>query len=260
MSAPTAVVHRDSSALAKATAARIATRLVDAQSAQGRASIVLTGGGIGIAVLAELARAPARDAVDWRRLDVWWGDERFLPEGDSERNETQARSALLDHVSPDPERVHPMPASDGPDGDDPERGAERYAAELARAARPEDHGPVPSFDVCLLGIGPDSHVASLFPEQPALYEDERSVVAVHGAPKPPPTRISLTFPAIRSAREVWVIASGEGKADAVRLALSGAGPTQVPAAGAYGRARTLFLLDRDAAARLPQEFAAPGQL
>ncbi|MDT0303085.1 6-phosphogluconolactonase [Streptomonospora wellingtoniae] len=260
MSGPTAVVHRDSSALAKATAARIATVLIDAQSARGAASIVLTGGGIGVAVLAELARAPVRDAVDWRHLDVWWGDERFLPDGDSERNETQARSALLDHVAADPERVHAMPPSDGPDGPDPEYAAERYAAALARASRPEDHGPVPTFDVCLLGIGPDAHVASLFPEQPALYEDERSVVAVRGAPKPPPTRISLTFPALRAAREVWLLASGESKADAVRLALSGSGPTQVPAAGARGRSRTLFLLDRDAAARLPEEFAAPGRM
>ncbi|GAB3466153.1 6-phosphogluconolactonase [Streptomonospora sediminis] len=260
MSAPSAVVHSDSSLLAKATAARIVTRLVDAQAAQGSASIVLTGGGIGIAVLAELARAPARDAVDWRRLDVWWGDERFLPAGDPERNETQARSALLDHVGVDPDRVHAMPAADAADGAGPEQGAERYAAALARAARPEDHGPVPAFDVCLLGMGPDTHVASLFPEQPALYEQERSVVAVHGAPKPPPTRVSLTFSAICSAREVWVLASGEGKADAVRLALSGAGPTQVPAAGARGRARTLFLLDSAAAARLPKEFAAPGQM
>ncbi|MBV2365579.1 6-phosphogluconolactonase [Streptomonospora nanhaiensis] len=258
MSRPGAIVHPDSSLLAKATAARIVTRLVDAQTAQGSASIVLTGGGIGIAVLTELAAAPARDAVDWRRLDVWWGDERFLPTGDPERNETQARAALLDRVGLDPARVHPMPAPDGPDGDDPERAAERYADELARAARPEDHSPVPAFDVCMLGIGPDSHVASLFPEQPALYEEERPVVAVRGAPKPPPTRISLTFPAIRSAREVWVIASGEGKADAVRLALSGAGPTQVPAAGVWGRSRTLFLLDRAAASRLPEQFAPHG--
>lgn len=260
MTTPTAVVHRDSSALAKATAARIVTRLVDAQSAQGSASIVLTGGGIGIAVLTELARAPARDAVDWRHLDVWWGDERLLPAGDSERNEIQARAALLDHVGVAPERVHPMPASDGRDGADPVYAAERYAAELARAAQPESHAPVPAFDVCLLGIGPDAHVASLFPEQPALYEDGRSVVGVRGAPKPPPIRLSLTFPAIRAAREVWLLASGESKADAVRLALSGAGPTQVPAAGAYGRSRTLFLLDADAAARLPPGFTAPGQM
>lgn len=254
MTPPSVLVHRDQTVLARAVAARLITRLVDVQAARGGASIVLTGGGVGLAVLAELAATPARDAVDWGRLDVWWGDERFLPAGDPERNETGARAALLDRVDLDPARVHPMPAWDGtagPAGTDPEAAAERYAAELRAAARPDDHGPVPSFDVLMLGLGPDAHVASLFPEQPALYEEERPVVAVRGAPKPPPTRISLTLPAIRAARDVWVIAAGGSKAGAVRLGLSAAGPVQVPAAGARGRARTLFLLDRAAAARLP---------
>lgn len=257
---PSAVVHPDPELLAKATAARLVTRLVDTQAAQGTASIVLTGGGIGTSVLGELATAPARDAVDWGRMDVWWGDERFLPRGDPERNETDARSALLDHVNVNPDRVHPMPAPGDHNGDDAERGADRYARELLAAARPEDHADAPSFDVCLLGIGPDTHVASLFPEQPALYEDERTAVSVHGAPKPPPTRITLTLPAIRCAREVWLLASGESKADAVRLALADAGPIQVPAAGARGRTRTLFLLDRAAARRLPADLVAPGVL
>ncbi len=110
---------------------------------------------------------------------------------------------------------------------------------------------MPSFDVLLLGIGPDAHVASLFPGLPANYELERTVVAVRGAPKPPPTRLSLTRPAIAAARDVWVIASGDDKARAVRLALSGGGPVQVPAAGARGRQQTLFLLDRAAAAQVP---------
>src|SRR6185312_10000913 len=126
----------------------------------GSASVVLTGGGIGIATLRELNASPARDAVDWDALDVWWGDERFLPNGHPERNETQARDALLDHVDVEPSRVHPMGASDGPDGDDLDSAAERYAATLASAARPEDHGPVPSYDVLLLGVGPEGHVAS----------------------------------------------------------------------------------------------------
>lgn len=250
MTPPTVLVHRDQDLLAEAAAARLVTRIVDAQAARGSASVVLTGGGVGTAVLAALAATGARDAVDWRRLDVWWGDERFLPAGDPERNETGARAALLDHVDLDPARVHPMPASDGPDGDDVEAAAERYAAELRAAARPEDHGPVPSFDVLMLGVGPDAHVASLFPEMPAV-RDERPVVAVHGAPKPPPTRISLTFPSLCAAQEVWVLASGESKAKAVRLGLSGAGPVQVPCAGARGRRSTLFLLDRAAAAELP---------
>lgn len=252
MSTPEVLVHASGSLLAKAAAARLVTKLVDAQAASGGASLVLTGGGIGTAILAELAAAPALGAVDWRRLDIWWGDERFLPSGHAERNEAAAEQALLRHVETDPGRVHRMPGTDGPDGDDPEAAAARYAAELRRATRPEDHGPVPSFDVLLLGIGPEGHVASLFPGMPALY-DERAVVAVRGAPKPPPTRLSLTLRAISCAREVWVLASGQEKASAVLLALSGSGPVQVPAAGARGRQRTLFLLDRAAASRLPPQ-------
>jgi 6-phosphogluconolactonase len=253
---PQVLIHRDAELLAKAVAARLVTRLVDASAARGHASLVLTGGGIGTRVLAELAAAPARDAVDWRHLDIWWGDERFLPSGDPERNETGAREALLDHVDTGPGRVHPMPPSDGPAGPDPEAAAAGYARELLAASQPEDHSQVPSFDVLLLGIGPEGHVASLFPGMPALYE-ERMVVAVHGSPKPPPTRLTLTLPAITAAREVWIIASGPDKAGAIRLALSSAGPVQVPAAGARGRQQTLFLLDRDAAARVPSELGRP---
>ncbi|MBP2703559.1 6-phosphogluconolactonase [Microbispora sp. RL4-1S] len=249
MSVPTVIVHRDADLLAQAVAARLITRLVDTQAARGSAHLVLTGGTVGIATLAALAGTPAHDAIDWRALDIWWGDERFLPTGDPERNETGARLALLDKVDVDPSRVHVMPGPDS--GLTAEQAAEGYAAELARAARPEDHGPVPSFDVLLLGMGPDGHVASLFPGQPALYEEERTVVAVHGSPKPPPTRLSLTFPALRAAREIWVVAAGAEKAQAVHLALAEAGPFQVPAAGARGRQRTLFLLDRAAAAKIP---------
>lgn len=254
MTTPLVVVHRDAALLAQAVAARIITLLVDAQAARGEASIVLTGGGIGGATLRELAQSPARYAIDWPRLSVWWGDERFLPHDHPDRNESQAREALLDQVDLAPARVHPMPASDGPDGDDLEAAAERYAAQLTAAARPEDHAPSPSFDVLLLGVGPDGHIASLFPEAPALYDD-RLVVPVRGAPKPPPTRISLSLAAINAAREVWLVAAGEEKAGAVRLALSGAGPTAVPAAGARGRAATRWLLDRAAASRLPASLA-----
>jgi 6-phosphogluconolactonase len=192
--------------------------------------------------------------VDWGRLDLWWGDERFLPAGDPDRNETQARDALLGRVPVDPDRLHPMPAADGPAGDDPDQAAADYAEDLRRATHPEDHGAVPVFDLLLLGVGPDGHVASLFPEHPALYE-ERAVTAVHGAPKPPPTRLSMTFPTLLSAREVWFLVSGADKAQAVRLALSGAGRMQVPAAGVGGRQRTLWLLDRDAAREVPASLA-----
>ncbi|HWG01046.1 MAG TPA: 6-phosphogluconolactonase, partial [Trebonia sp.] len=126
---PEIIVHADASLLAQAVAARLVTGLADAVAATGHADVVLTGGGIGTAVLSALAAAPARDAVDWRHVDFWWGDERFRPAGDPERNETGARQALLDHIDADPARVHPMAGPDGPGGDDPDAAAARYAAE-----------------------------------------------------------------------------------------------------------------------------------
>lgn len=244
------VVHRSADLLAQAAAARLVTRLVDAQSAGRAPSLVLTGGGIAARTYAAVADSPAHGAVDWSQVDLWWGDERYVPRGHEDRNETQARAGLLDRLPVDPGRVHPMPSPDGATGDDPEQAAAAYAEELRRAARPEDHGAVPTFDVLLLGVGPDGHVASLFPEHPGLY-DERAVIAVRGAPKPPPTRLSMSVPTLLCAREVWFLVSGKDKARAVRLALSGAGLMQVPAAGVQGRQRTLWLLDRDAAHEVP---------
>ena len=148
MSVPEVIVHRDAQLLAKAVAARLVTRLVDSVAARGTASVVLTGGGIGTAVLAELAAAPASDAIDWRHLDIWWGDERFVPTGDPERNETGARGALLDHVDADPARVHPMPGPDGPDGDDPEAAAARYASWLAGRDQPRGSRPGARSSTC----------------------------------------------------------------------------------------------------------------
>ncbi|HXT43179.1 MAG TPA: 6-phosphogluconolactonase [Pseudonocardiaceae bacterium] len=253
MSRPDVVVHATAEVLAAAAAARLITRIVDIQTAAGSASLVLTGGGIGVAVLRELANTQGATAVDWRELDIYWGDERFLPGGHPERNETQAREALLDHVGVDPARVYPMAASDGPWGNDPDAAANAYEELLLNRQRPEDRGLAPSFDICLLGIGEEGHVASVFPGSPAVYETERAVIGVRGSPKPPPTRISLTLPAIRCAAEVWLIVSGLQKAAAVSMALRGAGEVRVPAAGATGRRRTLWLLDRAAAAKLPPE-------
>ncbi|KOX17654.1 6-phosphogluconolactonase [Saccharothrix sp. NRRL B-16348] len=239
--------------LAAATAARLVTALVDAQTARGSASLVLTGGRTGIAVLEHLRATPARDAVDWTRVDLYWGDERFLPAGHPERNETQAREALLDHVPVPVSRVHVMEPSDGRFGDDPDAAAEAYAEVLAAGS--EGDGSVPSFDVCLLGVGEEGHVASIFPESPAVAERERGVVAVRDCPKPPPTRVSLTLPAIRAAREVWLMTTGAAKAPAVATGLTGAGEDQLPAAGARGRQRTLWLLDSAAAAQLATPLA-----
>jgi 6-phosphogluconolactonase len=254
MTSADVVVHLDADVLAAAAAARLVTRVVDAQASRGQASIVLTGGGMGTRMLAAIGASPARDAVDWGNVDLWWGDERFVPAGDAERNDAGADEALLRLVPVNPDRVHRMPALGGA-CHDAEAAAAAYADELASygAANPGS----PRFDVLLLGVGPDGHVASLFPEQPALHEAEAAVVAVHGAPKPPPTRISMTFPTLANAHEVWFVVSGTEKAAAVRLALEGAGRTQIPAAGVTGLNRTLWLLDRDAASDLPADFARP---
>ncbi|GLY51021.1 6-phosphogluconolactonase [Lentzea sp. NBRC 102530] len=250
MSKPEVVVHRDGDLLAAAAAARLVTRIVDAQAARGWASVVLTGGRTGTAVLEHLNRSAARDAVDWSRVDLFWGDERFLPSGHADRNETQARAALLDHVPLDPSRVHVMEPSDGEFGDDPEAAAEAYASLLASLA----DGGVPSFDVCMLGVGEEGHVASVFPDSPAVHEKERTVVAVRDCPKPPPTRVSLTLESVRSAQEVWLMTTGEAKAEAVAAALNGAAEVDLPAAGATGRQRTLWLLDTAAASAVPALF------
>ena len=248
---PTVVVHHDRQLLADDAAARLVMAILEAQSSRGHADIVLTGGSMGSAVLVSLGRSPARETIDWRRLNLWWGDERFLPAGDPQRNETQAREALLDAVPLDPSRVHPMPASDGPDGPDVDLAAARYGAELAAAA-PRGHD-VPEFDVLMLGLGPDAHVASLFPEHPALHERDASTIGVRGAPKPPPVRVSLTFPSLCAARDVWFLVAGPDKAGAVGFALSGAGQLQAPAAGVSGLRSTTWLVDRDAATHVPTQ-------
>ncbi|MCW2714389.1 MAG: 6-phosphogluconolactonase [Frankiales bacterium] len=245
----TVVVHRDVDVLAEAVAARLLARLVDCQSLRGSASVVLTGGGVGIAALAAAAGSAARAAIDWQQVDVWWGDERFLPAGHPDRNETQAREALLDSLDLDPARVHPI-AGPGVVGDSPEHAADAYAAELAAAA-PPDHD-LPPFDVLLLGMGAEGHTASIFPESPAAH-DERPVVGVSGCPKPPPRRVTLGFSALGAAREVWFVVAGAEKASMVAMALSGAGRVQVPAAGVAGTSETLWLLDEAAASALPRE-------
>ncbi|GAB4085703.1 6-phosphogluconolactonase [Myceligenerans cantabricum] len=257
------VVHPDAGVLAEATAARLLTRVLDVQSVRSPVHVVLTGGTVGIRTLASVAASPLVTAVDWSGVHLWWGDERFLPDGDPDRNETQAREALVDALVAEhglPARnVHAMP---GPSAvASPEEGAAAYAAELARFAahEPDGDGPadpaapaVPAFDVLLLGMGPDGHVASLFPGHAALGATG-ATVGVHGSPKPPPERVSLTFGTLRAAREVWIVAAGAEKA-AQAAAAMGTTPddvpeavAHVPAVGAVGAVRTLWLLDAAAA-------------
>ncbi|HIV56818.1 MAG TPA: 6-phosphogluconolactonase [Candidatus Stackebrandtia faecavium] len=252
MTSTSVVVHPNSSVLALSVAARLATTIIDAQAERGEASVVLTGGRIASSVYSQLGRDPVRHAIDWSRVDFWWGDERFVSADDEQRNDLAARRALLDVVGVPPHRIHAMPASGGPTGDDPEAAAAQYAEEMASFGGQR----YPHFDVVLLGVGEDAHVASIFPGHPAVYET-RTAVAVRGAPKPPPQRITLTYPVINSGQEVWLLASGSSKADAVGLAMSGGGFKQAPAAGVSGLNATRWLLDRQAAAMLPDSFNSP---
>ena len=236
----------DAGQLVDAAAARLVTTIVDAQKARGFASIVLTGVGTGIALLEKLREAPGD--IDWSQIDLYWGDERFLPSGDPERNEVQAREALLDHVPVDPDRVHAMAASDGIYDGDPHGAATAYEQLLGAQA----HGnQVPTFDVHLLGMGGEGHVNSLFPHTDAVREEARFVVAVTDSPKPPPVRITLTLPAVRRAKEVWLLVSGAAKAEAVAKAVGGASADDWPSAGATGLVATRWVLDSDAASQLP---------
>lgn len=245
------VVHDNAEILAAAAAARLITAISDAQADHGTASVVLTGGGTGIAVLEQVRYSPACEAVDWSQVEFFWGDERFLPDGDPDRNVTQARKALLDHIDIDPARVHPMAPSDGKFGDDADAAAAHYAEVLATLADAGTDVPVPAFDVLMLGVGEEGHIASLFPGTAEVQNHDRFVVGVHNCPKPPPTRISLTLPAIQAATEVWLMTTGASKAAAIQSAFAEASPVELPASGAIGRRNTLWLLDDTAAADVP---------
>jgi 6-phosphogluconolactonase len=244
--APDVVIetYPDAAALVQAAGDRLAAAISAAVAERGLARVVLTGGGTGIGLLRVLGGHP----VDWARVHLFWGDDRYVPHDDDERNEKQAREALLDHIDIPPLNIHPMPASDGEFGDDVNAAAAAYEAVLAELA--DSGSAAPAFDVHLLGMGGEGHVNSLFPHTAAVRETDRMVVGVTDSPKPPPRRITLTLPAVRRSRQVWLVVSGEAKAEAVAAALGGAAPDDWPAAGARGTQKTVWLLDSAAADKL----------
>ncbi|MET1038580.1 MAG: 6-phosphogluconolactonase [Aeromicrobium sp.] len=227
----TTEVWPDAEALAGAIAERVVDRLAHVQRTGRTPSIVLTGGTIAIAAYERIGV----DGVDWTNVDVYWGDERFVPAGHADRNDQQATDAFLARLGVPAARIHAMPA----------HGCDQSMADAAdayAAGLPED-----PFDLVLLGVGPDGHIASLFPGFAQVHETTRRAVEVFGSPKPPPERISLTLPSINHAHSVWFLVSGEGKAEAVSRALAGADISEIPAAGAHGLEETVWLLDADAA-------------
>lgn len=248
------LVHPDVDALIAAVSARFLTKLTDLLDEYRDVNVVLTGGTVAQGVQEAVAKSPMRDAIDWTRVHFWWGDERFVAGDDPERNEKQAREALLDHLPTPEANIHPFPSSDRVE--DIEEAAETYAAELRAHADPALRLPVPRFDITFLGVGPDGHIASLFPDHDQVQEAERLVVADTDAPKPPPARLSLTLPVINSSQRVWLVLSGAEKASALGLALADASPSEVPVAGVQGRRRTVFFVDDEAASQVPAPLIA----
>lgn len=236
------LVHPDADAVAEAIAVRLSARIAELQADQPDrlVQIALTGGRIATQAYQRLAADGPQSPADWTHVVLWWGDERFVPADSEDRNDRAALAALIPKLPLTGANLNPMPADDGHISLD--EAAAAYGAEFGNTV----------FDICLLGVGPDGHVASVFPDHPS-FENSLSatvpIIPVRDSPKPPPLRISITHPVINRSAEVWFTVSGADKADAVGWAVTGS--KQVPAGLAHGTQRTLWLLDEAAAAQIP---------
>lgn len=178
--------------------------------------VVLTGGSMGAATLAALGAHGERDSVDWKRVRFIWGDERWVPSGDIERNDRLADDHLFGLVETDESLVHRVAGSDG-----------QIDLDAAAAAYASIVDSIERIDISFCGVGPDGHIASLFPGRPELElteADAPSAVPVRNSPKPPPERVSLTFPALGRADRQWLLITGAGKAEALTGLLEPAQP------------------------------------
>jgi 6-phosphogluconolactonase len=242
--APRVEVHESADDLAT-TVAGAFLRLVTVRQAVGAVpQVVLTGGTIAEKIHREIARLGADSDVDWSRIDFFWGDERFVAPDSDDRNAKHARAAMLDVLPVDPARIHEIPST--ADADSLDSAATAYADTV----RSVGHG---TFDLLMLGVGPDGHIASLFPGFPQLDIDDAIAAGVTGSPKPPPERVTLTFPALAHSEEVWFVVSGDDKAEAVGRALADRPPGvhEIPATGVRGQVVTIWFLDRAAASLVP---------
>ncbi|MEJ1086945.1 6-phosphogluconolactonase [Microbacterium sp. Mu-80] len=240
------VVEPTPAALAARVADRFLSRLI-ARTRNGRiAHVCLTGGSMGGAVLAATADDPRVADIDWSLVHFWWGDERFVERDSADRNSLQSRTALLDRIPVPAENIHEVAAPS--DGLTLDEAARAYADELARFGAKGEAWP--SFAVCFLGVGPDGHIASLFPDRPEVTVTDVAALPVRDSPKPPSERVTLTRPVLNASKRVWLVLTGADKASALGLALAGASYAGVPAAGAKGRRRTVFFVDEAAAAEV----------
>ena len=227
------VRFESSDALAAEVAERLVTVVASLQDEGRTPQIVLTGGSIANAIYAQIPPADGAADVDWSNVDFWWGDERYVAPDSDDRNARQARDAFLDQVGAT--RVHEMPSPNSACSVD--EGARAYEAEIRGSA-------AHSFDLTLLSIGPDGHIASLFPGSAHLGDHDHIAVGVTGSPKPPPERITLTLDALNHSQRVWLFAvdSGPGgaKHEAFRLAVEG--DPAIPASRVRGSQETIWFV------------------
>lgn len=237
MTQPTVVRYRDADDLADRAAARLLRALIGFQADDRVAQLCLTGGRIAQRIYARLAELVVDSELDPARLELWWGDERFVPTDDPGRHAGPTLATLAGRFPLAPSRTHPMPAADGVI--DAGAAAATYAKELGDTR----------FDLVLLGMGEDGHVASVFPGHPSGEPANQTVIGVSDAPLPPSEQISLTVSALSRAGQVWFLVSGAEKAPALRRAL--AGDQELPAARVHGEEVTVWLVDQAAAGELP---------
>jgi 6-phosphogluconolactonase len=234
----------DAAALAEVAAVRL---LACMAVNPGRIAICLTGGSSPKQLYELLATEDYRSKIPWGRVHWFIGDERFVPEGDERNNMATARRIFLDRFTPSA-NIHPIPT----DAADPDEAAARYEQELKSFNGVDRFDPAwPLFDLVLMGVGPDGHTASLFPDYPALQETERWVVGVpqaHVEPFVP--RVTLTLPALASCREMLFEVSGAGKRAILARVLAG---ESLPANRARSNGETVWLVDT---AALPEDSRA----
>ena len=232
----------DEAALARAAADRIVHRLAHAPRDRERLALCLTGGSTPRHLYELLATAPYRERVPWARIHWFFTDERFVPYGDERNNARMAIDALLDRAPVPRENVHRMRT----DVANPDESADLYDAELrAFHAGSRIDKPPPLFDVVLMGLGPDGHTASLYPGHATLDETRRWALGIDMAGyEPYVPRVTLTFPALASTREMLFLVSGEDKRDAIARVLQN---EELPSSHAYSEGELLWLVTKSAA-------------
>ena len=231
----------DAEAVSERAALEIARRLDSARRERGVAHLALSGG----TTPGRAYELLASEMASWESIELWFADERCVGPHDEQSNYRLAHNTLLRPADIQPEQVHRMEGELGP-----EQGAERYARELNEHVGTRD-GDLPVLDVIVLGIGPDGHVASLFPGAPALDAGEHALcVAVHDSPKPPPERITLSMAVLRAARCCELLATSAAKSDAISAMLGE--PTRHVPASLLRRSRLSVIVDDAAAPPAPR--------